>query len=82
MNDALSLGPNAAGPRLYETRLRSLGALGSLGSLRSLGALGSLFVDESSFRRTPESSKTDDFFYPAVTGLRERTRTRVRSRVR
>jgi len=31
---------------LSETRLRSL---------------GSFFVDESSFRRTPESSETDDF---------------------
>jgi len=35
--------------------------LGSLGSLRSLG---SLFVAEPSFRRTLESSKTDDFFFP------------------
>jgi len=33
-------------------------------SAGSVGSLGSLLVDEVSFRRTPESSKTDDFFFP------------------
>ena len=41
-------------------------------------SLGSLFVDEPSFRRTPESSKTDDFFYSAVTVLRVRSRLCLR----
>jgi len=53
------------GGGLYETMLRSFGLLGSLGSL---------FVDEPSFRRTPESSKTDGFFSSAVNVLRARLR--------
>jgi len=45
-----------------------------------LGALESLFVDESSFRRTPESSRTDGFFSSTVIVLRKRTRARARAR--